>query len=107
MRAWGPNSRGLEPLDDPVEGGSPQITPNPMKLEDNPIKRVTPETPAMKTPPLRAGRGHIQSKWIDVRLREIEFERERTKALVELAREGMNSLKEYYLKKIPRTTLQL
>ncbi|PNV81739.1 MAG: hypothetical protein C0179_01165 [Fervidicoccus sp.] len=48
---------------------------------------------------------NIQSKSIDVRLREIEFEREKTNAYVELAREGMNILEEYYLKKIPRITL--
>ena len=47
----------------------------------------------------------IQSKWIDARLKEIEAEREKTKAFIELAREGMNSLKDYYLRKIPRATL--
>ena len=47
----------------------------------------------------------IQSKWVEVRLKEIEAEREKTKTFVELAREGMNSLKDYYLRKIPRATL--
>jgi len=40
LRAWGSISRGLEPLDDPVGGGSPPITPNPMIIErDNPVWR--------------------------------------------------------------------
>jgi len=47
----------------------------------------------------------IQSKWVDVRLKEIEAEREKTKTFVELAREGMNTLKDYYLRKIPRATI--
>ena len=47
----------------------------------------------------------IQSKWVEVRLKEVEAEREKMNAFVELAREGMNSLKDYYLKKIPRATL--
>jgi len=48
----------------------------------------------------------IQSKWIDARLKEIEVERENIKELVELAREGMNSLKDYYLRKIPELHCQ-
>ena len=47
----------------------------------------------------------VQSKWVEVRLKEVETEREKMNAFVELAREGMNSLKDYYLKKIPRATL--
>ncbi len=47
----------------------------------------------------------IQSKWIDVELKKIESEREKTKALTELAREGMNTLKDYYLRRIPRTII--
>jgi len=47
----------------------------------------------------------IQYKWIEVRLKEIEVERERAKGYIELAREGVNSLKDYYLRKIPRTTI--
>lgn len=47
----------------------------------------------------------IQLKWAEVRLKEVEAEREKTRALIELAREGINSLKDYYLKKIPRATL--
>ena len=47
----------------------------------------------------------IQSKWVDVKLREIEAEREKARAPVELAREGTNSLKDYYLRKIPRATM--
>jgi len=47
----------------------------------------------------------IQFKWVDVRLKEIEAEREKVKAYVELAREGMNTLKDYYLRKIPRATI--
>jgi len=47
----------------------------------------------------------IQSKWINAKLKEIETQREMTKAFINLAREGMNSLKDYYLKKIPRATL--
>ena len=34
----------------------------------------------------------IQSKWVEVRLKEIEAGREKAKAFVELAREGMSSL---------------
>ena len=47
----------------------------------------------------------IQLKWVEVRLKEVEVEREKINALTELAREGMNSLKDYYLKKLPRATL--
>jgi len=47
----------------------------------------------------------IQSKQIDVRLKEIEVEREKIKAFIDLAREGMKSLKDYYLRKIPRATV--
>lgn len=54
----------------------------------------------------------IQSKWVDVRLKEIEaekekneIEKEKNRALIELIREVANSLKDYYLKKIPRATI--
>lgn len=47
----------------------------------------------------------IQSKWIDVRLREIETEKEKTEVFAELAKEAMNTLKDYYLKKIPKISL--
>ena len=47
----------------------------------------------------------IQSKCVDVKLKEIEVEREKIKAFAKIAEEGMGSLKDYYLKKILRTTI--
>ena len=35
----------------------------------------------------------------------MEAEREKTKAFMDLAREGMNNLKDYPLRKVPRVTL--
>lgn len=46
----------------------------------------------------------IQSRWIEVRLKEVEVEKENTKAFIELTREIMDNLKDYYLKKIPNIT---
>jgi len=47
----------------------------------------------------------IEYRRLEVRLKEIEVEREKTRDYVELAREGMNTFKDYYLKKIPRATM--
>ena len=48
LRAWGSNSEGLESFDDPVRGGSPPITPNPMIIErDNPVKRGNARDPSI------------------------------------------------------------
>lgn len=47
----------------------------------------------------------IQRKWIDIKAKELEIQKENVKAFIELLKEGVNSLKDYYLKKIPRTTL--
>lgn len=46
----------------------------------------------------------VQLKWVEVKLREIEVERENVRTFVELIKEGVNTLKDYYLRKIPRAT---
>ncbi len=47
-RVWGSNSRGYISLDDAVGGGSPPNTPDPMKLEDNPVIRGNAQDPPAK-----------------------------------------------------------
>ncbi len=49
---------------------------------------------------------NIDSKtWAEVRLKEIEVQRETVRVLEALAKDLSNTLKDYYLRKIPRTTI--